>query len=485
MPRPFPLLRSLALCALIACGVRAAPSLPETNPYHAAVAQLQAFPDNEKNLFYSWLYPNDETPAPTLSAAHQRLVREATAAVIAAADHPPLSTLDWLPALADEAATGDSVLQLPTSELHLLASLAAKSADALPADQALDAYVAVARLGRQQRAAPTLSGQLCGSGIENAALASVARRLNEFSAADLERLSTAWSNLPSPPGLGPTLRIHRDRYFIPVLQTSLFDDLRKFEQETLAATDPAFADLRLSALVDLGDGERRISLENLSTGASFTLREGATVEGIELVSMDFDARQALIRRSEREAVINLQSKQIEERRLSTRQVEAALASHPAGKRVTSREKRWLIEALTHPGGVDGYAADVFANYDAHIDRLVHQANELAPVLPDVVVPDYPALNIITPNIANIARRLRANDTQPAMLQAAIHARLAALGQTSATPPPADPWATEPDGGFTLTPTEGGFRLQSRYQTTQGIPLTYQFATPDAGPVRHP
>lgn len=304
-------------------------------------------------------------------------------------------------------------------------------------------------------------------------------------------MSGAWDGLRAPAGFGPLIKRERELFFRPMWENTLLPELRKLEREVKAEFGgeatfaSAFEGLRLSALVDLGDGERRISLENRPTGAVFTLVEGRVVEGTALVSMDFAARRAVLRRAGREAVLNLESKQIEERGPWVQKVAALVAAHHSG--VGSENVGWMTRALTHPRGLDGFGEDLIAAYDRdHADALA-QAEAAPPPSPTEAAEPaiYPMLDIIPPTVAKVARTVRGSRSQGRFLQAAIHVRLGELGQAEG-PPPAVPWSSEPAGAFVLTPREGGgFRLGSRYQNTSGKPWTYEFATPDAGFVRAP
>lgn len=491
---------SWLLCGLpllLALTLRAAPeaaALPETNPYHAAVARLQAIPPAERATLNAWVHETSENPAPPLSPAQTTLLRALDQDLRAAAASPPTTEADWLPAGHDPSAKlPEHELLALSQNLRELSRFTAKFSDTLPPSEAIETCVAIARLGRQQRTLTSIFFQMTGSGLENGtALEHLARRLRDFSPDELEHLSAAWSDRQPTPDLSATFRTERDHYFVPMIEEHVLSGLKKLETEALAhaglATSPAagFEDLRLSALVDLGRDEHRISLENLLTGDTFTLEKGRAVEGVLLVSVDFTTRQAVIRRNDRDARIDLRSRQITTARLSLSQIDAYLASNTV---LDAEGKTFLRAALTHPEGPEGFVADLIAAYDTQVARQVAAASDAIASPPSITTETdlfAPFIQSSAKTYGESARRLFSTDLRSTMLQAAIHARLRELGREPATPSPADPWAAESGGDFELSTTEdGGLVLRSRYQRTPGNATAYKFGSPDAGPVRTP
>lgn len=69
--------------------------------------------------------------------------------------------------------------------------------------------------------------------------------------------------------------------------------------------------LRLCALLEVEDGGIRVGIVDQQTQQSFFLSEGEVVEGIELVSADYDNEEAVLRKGSEMAVIKLQSGEIQ------------------------------------------------------------------------------------------------------------------------------------------------------------------------------
>lgn len=277
---------------------------------------------------------------------------------------------------------------------------------------------------------------------------------------------------------------------VPGLRELLATNATGDEPDSISPEADFTRHLRLSGLANLGEGELRISLENTRNGESFTLRLGSTVEGVELVSLDFEKRLAVIRQDAREAVIHLESKRIVPQKsaaLRLREFFAVFDSMGGKDADLAALRQTLAAARAHPEGVDGYARDLLARYQSGIDQQLAVANS----------PGYPAdlsasaapgvdpiLALAMPAIGKVARYLHNSATQSTMLQAAVQLRLRALGQSDATPP-ADPWPGDGSAFAVEKSPDGGFLLRSRYETRTGKPLTYKFAAPDAGFVRVP
>lgn len=69
--------------------------------------------------------------------------------------------------------------------------------------------------------------------------------------------------------------------------------------------------LRLSALLEVEDGGLRAGIVDQQTQKSFFLGEGEVVEGIELVSVDYDNEEVVLRRGSEMAVLKLASTEIQ------------------------------------------------------------------------------------------------------------------------------------------------------------------------------
>ncbi len=473
-------------------------SLPATNPYREALLRLNALPEADRKLLGEWAAPLPDTPAPALPAPLRAHVAELAASVRDAAAHPPTAAADWplLPNPAEPDNPAASLTFFRYGATRELARLAVRHADDLPASEAIDYYAATAQLARQQRAAPTLIEQLVGAAVEGIAHAAASRRLDEFSAADLQRLSAAWASLLPRPTNAEAVAGEREVFFLPFVEKVLLPGLHELLANPAAgrggddaSLDTGFTrDLRLSGLLDLGDGDQRILLENTRSGEHLTLRPGRATEGIELVSLDFERRLALIRRGTQAAEIHLQSKRIIERESPAALLRKQLGSLDvfAGNGTADHSLALLLARVRrHPDGPEGYVRDHIAAYDEGVARqLARAGNPKAPTEDETPTIDDPLLGLTLPSVGKVARTLNSSATTATALQAAIHHRLVQLGAAPDAHGPTDPWSPDQAAPFAFEPAPGGgFLLRSVYELSPEIPLTYKFAAPDAGFLR--
>jgi hypothetical protein len=480
-------------------------AIPASNPYRAALVRYAGLSAEDRETLDHWISPaDDKTPPPTLTAAQQTLVHDLTSAVVATANSPATTAADWAPKPDPKDPDDPTKATFPSIvPIRTLARIAAKTAESLPPADAIAAYAAVAQLGRQQRAGTTLLQQLVGVAVEGIALSGASKDLLRFSPAELQHLSAAWDGLLPYPTIEAALAGERDLFFKPIIEKKILPGLRALLAEEAADAPDSAApaaqpdaertftrDLRLSGLLDLGDGERRILLENAATHVVLTLRENVAVEGITLTGIDFEKRRAYIRHDDQEAVIYLQSKQIVERSRAAAEIRALFESSLGMNTTEGPDGAKMLRALldrvrAHPDGADGYVRDLLVAYQQSIDRQIADAAQ-AKALPDAATPpsDDPLLNLLVPTFGRAARTLHNIETESVMLKTAVQLRLAALGQPkTATTLPADPWAGD-GSGFSMEKTpDGGFLLRSRYEFRPDKPLTYKFAAPDAGFVR--
>ena len=481
--------------------------LPETNPYRAVLLRLHTLPATDRDALKAWSNGNQgkNEPAPSLTTEQQALAREFAADLVSLSARPPTHAEDW-PVLRDPA-DPDNPISMLVPGIGLardLARIAVKTGDTLPPEEAVAIYAATAQQGRQQRGGASLIEQLVGVAIENTAFAAAGRRLSEYSAADLQKLSAAWSALQPQPDNARAFAGERELFFTPIvnniirpgLAAILAEDAKTGESPATEDEDPDAGftrHLRLSGLADLGNGERRISLENTATGLTFTIAEGKSTEGIELVSLDFKTHEAVIRRGSCEAVIHLESKRIVEREPG-RERAAAVArlrkmfTASAGMPDAEGEKllnTTVERARRHPGGADGYADELLDTYQRFFDAQLAAADspEVPANPPAPPESDDPLIKLMVPSLGRVGRTFNGSATSPTVLQAAIHHRLTELGAASPGAAPADPWNADGSPfGYEATP-DGGFLLRSCYELDSGKPLTYKFAAPDAGLVR--
>jgi hypothetical protein len=472
-------------------------SLPASNPYREAMLRLGSLSREDRDQLANWISPPPDAPAPQLPAPLRALAAELAASVRTVAAHPRLDPAHWPftpnPAAPEDPTEALTFLRLGTA--RDLARLAVRHADELPPSEAIDYYAAAAQFARQQRAAPTAVEQLTGVAIEGVAHAAASRRLGEFSASDLQRLSAAWDALHPRPNNAEVLAAERDLYLLPLAQNILLPGLRALLADPdaglapdSASSDAGFTrDLRLSGLVNLGDGEQRILLENTRSGEHLSLRLGRPVDGIELLSLDFERRLAVIRRGSQQAEVHLQSKRIVERKGAAATLRERLAGLElvAGRGAGDETLRQILEfARRHPDGPEGYVRDYIAAYDESAERQVMRA--YVPVFDETqdLASDDPLLALTAPAIGRIARTLNNSATASVALQAAIHHRLLRLDAAPDAHGPTDPWSPDQAAPFVFEPTsDGGFLLRSVYEIAPETPLSYKFAAPDSGFIR--
>lgn len=191
------------------------------------------------------------------------------------------------------------------------------AAEKLGPDEAADYYQAVLRLGRDYRSSGVMMPVLTGMGVERGVEQALALRADKLPEAVRARLCAALAALPAPPEATAVVEGELKHFMLPMLEKIVHGFWAWYCEEypTEAGVAPesiAGADLRLSALVDFGGGERRVSLEDTKRGVTFTLEPGKVVEGVELVSIDFEKRRASLRVSGRECVLDLESKRVRE-----------------------------------------------------------------------------------------------------------------------------------------------------------------------------
>lgn len=477
--------------------------IPESNPYRATLATWLSLPATDRSAIATWAKGDfdDTSPPAALSTGQKALARQLAGALRDAASAPPTSAADWPLQYDPKEPHNPRNASMPEiADVRDLARITVKVADESPAAEAVALYAATARLGRDTSQGATLIHTVAGMVIDGIAQNGASRRLGEFSPTELEALSVAWKNLPAPSGIKSVMDAERNRFFIAALEKQILPGLRAYLAAGAPAldqlpdetdADDAVARLRLSALVDFGDGEKQITLENRDTGEAFTVTRQRPAEGVELLDFDIPGHRATIRVHGREAIVNLQTKEIIARSDALKKFARFLEDmippddENSGNSSTLTRSPWLDLVKNHPGGVDGYYADILARYDAIFAQQLAESKQPEISERSFVIRNErdPIIATLTPSIGGLARNLEATDLNALMLQAAIRHRLGQADQA-----PADPWfATSPDEAaspfvFTATP-DGGFTLASRYQRWKDEPVTYKFAAPDAGSVR--
>ena len=283
------------------------------------------------------------------------------------------------------------------------------------------------------------------------------------------------------------LENERDVSLAYLIETQLRPALRELLGESSAGpnagTTTSFTrDLRLSGLIDHGDGEIAVCLENAATKESFSLSSRHPAHDIRLERIDFERREAIIQRGRRQALIHLETKTITEIGFAPaadalKSLEGMFGLFRDKPDAEKRRTEWLAKVRAHPGGIEGYLSDLLAANDAYYENAFASARSAdASASPPPPLPDDPVLNAITPTVGNFLRGQEGARLHATMLQAAIQHRLNESGAASASPP-ADPWA-ENEEPFALDPLPGGaVRLRSRYEVRDGQPAVFEFGTP--------
>lgn len=510
-----PLLR-LPLCALLCCcvaticaavdGERLAlvRTLPESNPYGPALVRYMSLPEEDQRALRAWASPPaGEAPGP-LSSEQQALAHTFTAALVEAAKTPIMTENIWRTRPSPKEPDNPAAILLPEiGPIREIARIATKIADASSAADSIAIYLATAELGRSQRTGETILNHLAGAAIEGIATEAVARRLLDYSPAEMNRLAIEWPATNNIPPLSRALEAEKNVFFAPLIERIFRPGVKAyFAAEELAgregtvhsdtsALDAHIAGLRLSGLIDDGV-EKFISLERIKSGESFTVRQGRTEQGVELVDFDPANRRAHVRIDGLDAVIDLQTKKITATPATTalrvfRSFIASFSFYESPDAELSPEVlAWLEQISRHPEGPNAYFTDLIARYDQLMQAQIESAQEAKTPTPfPAAETDDHLLNLFMPTISGVARSLNANDTQTRMLYAAINHRLKQLDQSVDPFAAFDPWAGADMTPFGIEPaTDGGFVLRSAYERSSGKPVTYKFGAADAGAVRN-
>ena len=458
--------------------------IPETNPYLPVLRSLlSASPETQAAIEACFPTSPNQSPSGALTPDQQAHVRELTAALVLAASAPAVGSADW-PLQPDPKAPENlfSGILPELGALKRLSAIALKSADALPAKEAIPIYAAVAQMSRQQRQGLYIIQQLTGSQMEHQAIDAVSRRLGELDPAALHALSQAWGSLMPIPDPRRALENERDVSLPYVVEAMLRPALQKLLGETpahQADTTTSFTrDLRLNGLIDHGNGEVAIGLENSATKETFFVSSRHPANDITLKSIDFTRREAIIQRGRRQAVIQLEARTITEIGFAPapdalKSVEGMFGLFRDKPDAEKRRAEWLANVRNHPGGIEGYLSDLFAANDAYYERAFASALSAdASASPPPPLPDDPVLNAITPTVGRFLRGQESARLRVAMFQTAIQLHLKESGATSA-PLPADPWGKDREPFALESLPEGAFRLRSRYELREGQPVTLE------------
>lgn len=463
-------------------------NLPASNPYRSPLEAWLTLPEEQRKTLLSWSERREEgePPAPPLTVEQTELLTGLTESLRAAARQPDAASWPATPNPAEP--ENPMAFTVPHVGVMMgLGRLVMRGSEGMPSAEAIETYAAVAQMGRQTRLGRTLIEQLAGVGLEGMAMTGAARRLGEFSAAELDVLSAAWGGLRAAPGIDQAISGERDQFFRPLLHRILKPGLAALLAESAdeegatptAGTDVG-TDLRLTAIIS--DGVRMIGLEDVAKGTSFFVPEGKTVNDVTLISIDFEVNRAQLRVGGKDAVMDLSSKRI----VGNRAVADRLMRSMGGIGGEQLINTLLRRVRDHPGGLDGYIRQLESDYEtAFSDALLRAEQPKLAAIPQRKRTDDPLLQIMMPTLDRVARTLNRADLTVTMLNAATSLRRGELTGQTMQPTP-DPWARANGGKLNVERMpDGGFILRSIYEGRDGNPTEYKFAAPDAGMVRSP
>ncbi len=473
--------------------LRAAPpsiTWDEANPYQEVVTQWLALPSAQRDAISDWSQPasgaKDKAGA-TLSAEQQQIVANLATAVRRAAQDPReakwLATVD--PNDPDDPA---AIINPYISPLMALGKITIKTAATESPSEAINSYLAVTQMGRPLQQNFPLIYQLTGINLERQSNRAMADRLGEFSAADLDRLARVRAGLKPVPSLETALREgERNQFFYPMLDrllgpglAALLEEKARLEKGAAPALeDEVVTSLRLSGIITGGDN--MIGLERTQDGSSFWVREGQTVQGVKLQSIDRSLKLAYILIGKQNAVVQLASKQV-------------LISRPGGdaKRLRAlldmldksgpSQDEWISQIMrsvsTYPNGLKGYLDHLRLEYDKRLMQAVQDADQVKVPTASANLGslDDPLLNQMTPAFSMVGRTMNSANLEACMLDAALLIRRQELAGLPLVPPQ-DPWANEGTRLKLERTAEGRFTLGSVYEKKAGEPQTLSFGTP--------
>lgn len=98
-----------------------------------------------------------------------------------------------------------------------------------------------------------------------------------------------------------------------ILDRKPFGDLPPVSENTAPPGPPpvSFAQsLRLSMIIEVDDGTKKIGFIDTRTGKPYTMGQGESQDGIEVVSADFEAEEVVLRQGSEMALMKLQSGEV-------------------------------------------------------------------------------------------------------------------------------------------------------------------------------
>lgn len=467
--------------------------LPSDHPYRAVLEHWESGSAERRGALFAWAQAEaaGTRPAPSapgLSESDRQWLSQLGTALAASAGTRPTATWPLIPDAQDPDDPSKIGSPYLVPVVCLMQTMSAYAGQASP-EEGLSVAIGLAHLGRDLASSSTVLNRLVGHAVEEHAAAVVAKRINDFNPDQLQRIGEAWDALPSLPALDETLRGERqffktavDRVYRPGLKAWL-DPAPRADGEA-SPEDSAALDLRLSAMIGSGS-ERIIGLEDHDQQTSFLLREGETVNGVTLVSIDFARQRASLRVRGREATLDLTSKRIVASPAVGREELVRLLSgvdDPQRRREAEETiARTLDKIRAHPRGLDGYLEDLERAFDQltadHL--LAAETPRLREARPIEI--DDPLLQPCR-FLFSLFRGVQQSELIGPMVRAGVALRRAEMkGETME--PAIDPWG-EPGQRLQWEKTpEGGFLLRSVYEVGPEGGSTFRFGHPKSGWVK--
>jgi hypothetical protein len=460
--------------------------LPGDHPYRAVLERWERLPAERRQAMVAWAESEHAaSPAQALPDQDRKWLAELGTALTAATQTP--SAAAW-PLVADPRDPEDpSKATLPylSTVYQLTQAMNAYAGRASP-EEGLSVAIGLAHLGRHLHTAPTLLGALVAYSVEERAAAVLARRLNEFTPAQLQQIDDAWATLPRSPEPDQPWMSERQlfqslvgRYLCPGLRACLEEASKPAGDASPA--ESAMPDLRLTAMIH-SKSERIIGLEDAEKQTSFFLREGQTVEGVTLFSIDFPRQRAYLRVRGREATLDLTSRRLVANPLVSR-VDLVQFLYDGDDPQRRREAEDLVtqtvaKVRAHPQGLEGYLEDMERAYDQGIADILMAAE--TPRFNEARIPEIGDPMLRWLEVTNgVARRFQQGELIGPMMRAGVALRRAELrGEVMETP--VDPWGKPGQRLHWEKNPGGGFRLRSDYEVEADRMSTFQFGNPKAG-----
>lgn len=195
--------------------------------------------------------------------------------------------------------------------------------------------------------------------------------------------TTAWADQPS-----------FDRYRV-IIERQPFGSLAPPSEPVAPPADQvSFAQgLRLSMIIEPDDGPKKIGFVDGRSNKSYTLAEGESEDGIEIVSADFENEEAVLRQGSEMALIKLSSGEVktitpEQQQLMQQQPQT---SAPPAQRQSYAERRRMRQQQAEPPPEPVKPAYSGAELQKHLyDYQMEVIRQGLPPLPIPLTPEQDA-----------------------------------------------------------------------------------------------